>query len=237
MVNIKSKNPLRIGLVGGVSWTSTAEYYRRLHLTFAGSEHPGIVLVDLNFKQVLEAQELNLVDRELELVSDGISRTVNAGGEIILVCSNTTSRTLKSIGRNLACNIVNVIDCVSEYINRNHFKECLLVGTRYTMERDFYRSALLGQGRVIRTPEEEDRIIIHDMIYNELCMGKLHNKSVKLFTDMLYSYTSTFPNLDSIILGCTELSLLGIKKRLNQCVVIDTISTHIERAVQLASGT
>lgn len=225
----------RIGLVGGVSWASSAEYYKRLSIILADSDAPRIVSVDLNFKHVRAAQERALVDAEAELVSDGIARCVNAGAEIILVCSNTTSRTLNSLKRRPNVEVVSLIDCVSSHLDRQQYNETLLLGTRYTMERDFYRAAIVRQNRTIRTPESPDRMKIHKIIYDELCRGKIIPTSKNWLCNMLESYSRKFPNLDSIILGCTELSLLGVNETVNQCIVIDTISVHIESALRLAS--
>lgn len=225
----------RIGLVGGVSWASSAEYYRRFNIFMEDSDELGIISVDLNFKHVREAQELNLVDKEMELVGDAIGRAVNAGGEVILVCSNTTSRTLNSINRQSNINLISLIDCVSFHLNREQFRETLLLGTRYTMERDFYRSAMASENRIIHIPESPHRMKIHQIIYGELCRGKILRGSKEWFCDMLEYYSMKYPNLDSIILGCTELSLLGINETANQCAVVDTISVHIERALRLAS--
>ncbi|TIX35722.1 MAG: amino acid racemase [Mesorhizobium sp.] len=224
----------RIGLVGGVSWASSAEYYRRLNIIFEGSNELGIILVDLNFKHIREAQELNLLDKERELVADGIRRAVNAGGDIILVCSNTTSRTLCDMKKTGAI-ILSLIDCIYLHLERKQLKETLLIGTRYTMERDFYRSAIESENRIIHTPQVQDRTKIHSIIYNELCKGKILRESKEWFYNMIERYIEEIPKLDSIILGCTELSLLGVNERISQCAVIDTISVHIECALRLAS--
>ncbi|CAH2405018.1 aspartate/glutamate racemase family protein [Mesorhizobium escarrei] len=225
----------RIGLVGGVSWASSAEYYRRFNIVMEDSDELGIVLVDLNFKHIREAQDMDLVDKEMQLVGDGVRRAVNAGGEVILVCSNTTSRTLHYIKRRSNVKIVSLIDCVSDHLDRGQFKETLLLGTRYTMERDFYRSAMQNDNRIIHIPDCRDRVKIHQIIYEELCRGEISGGSKKWFGDMLECYITKFPNLDSIILGCTELSLLGINKIISRCAVIDTISVHVECALRLAS--
>ncbi|WP_457659769.1 aspartate/glutamate racemase family protein [Sinorhizobium medicae] len=225
----------RVGLVGGVSWASSAEYYKRLNILLADSDAPGIVLVDLNFRHVRAAQEQYVVDTEAELVTDGIDRSVNAGAEIILVCSNTTSRTLDSLKRRPNVEVVSLIDCVSTHLDHQKYNETLLLGTRYTMERDFYRSAMLGQNRTIRTPDGPDRMKIHEIIYDELCRGIILPKSKNWICNMLEFYSRKFPNLDSIILGCTELSLLGVSQTVNQCTVIDTISVHIDSALRSAS--
>lgn len=202
----------------------------------ADSDEPGIISVDLNFKHVREAQDLNLFDKEMELVCDGIGRAVDAGGEIILVCSNTTSRTLGSIEGRQNVEVVSLIDCVSSYLDRELYHETLLLGTRYTMERDFYRSAMASQNRVIHTPERCDRMKLHNIIYEELCRGEVISASKTWICDMIGMYSTKIPTLDSIILGCTELSLLGVDKTVNQCAVIDTISVHIESGRRLASG-
>ncbi|WFU49124.1 aspartate/glutamate racemase family protein [Sinorhizobium terangae] len=233
MLNNNSKQR-RIALVGGVSWASSAEYYRRLNIILTDSDEPGLVAVDLNFKHVLEAQELNIFEKEMELVSDGISRAARAGGEIILVCSNTTSRTLNSVAHP-DVEVISLIDCVSSHLDELKYTETLLLGTRYTMERDFYRSAMQRQDRKIRIPEGDDRKKIHGIIYDELCRGKILHTSKQWFREMLEFYTAKFTKLDSIILGCTELSLLGMPETVNQCAVIDTIAVHIDTALQVAS--
>ncbi|ESY46344.1 hypothetical protein X744_29720 [Mesorhizobium sp. LNJC372A00] len=200
------------------------------------SDELGIVLVDLNFKHIREAQERDLVDKEMEIVADGIQRAVDAGGEIILICSNTTSRTINRIRKQTDVEIISLIDCVYLHLEREQFRESLLLGTRYTMERDFYRSAIASENRIIHTPESRDRKKVHQIIYGELCRGRILRESKIWFCNMLEYYSAKFPNLDSIILGCTELSLLGIAETVSQCAAIDTISVHIECALRLASN-
>ncbi|WP_175924305.1 aspartate/glutamate racemase family protein [Burkholderia latens] len=229
----------RLGLVGGVSWVSTMEYYRRLNVRaqMQGGGHVSadLVLVNLNFESILARQmvgddvgEYKILERAGEIIQ-------RAGASKLLVCSNTTNHTCDRLQEHLDLQVVNIIDATAAHIQRCGYKRVGLLGTRYVMERAFYRERLQNTGIEVVTPEPPDRRVIHDVIYQELCHGIFSPVSRDILTNTVERLASR--EVDAVILGCTELPLAlpAVSSEVG-IPVIDSIDAHLDAACGSWSG-
>lgn len=219
-----------IGLVGGVSWASTSEYYKRLNLLInkkKGKNHSAkIILYSFDFEEILQFQKNNDEAMELQLLEEKVVLLDKAGSDVIAICSNTTNKLAEKLTSSVHKKLINVIDATGSYLRKRNIHRVGLLGTRYTMELDFFKNKLIENKIHVVIPEQQDREILHHIIYQELCNGIISNHSRKIVLHMMRKLVIK-NELDGIILGCTELPLL-ISKCDSDINLFDTIDIHID---------
>lgn len=223
-----------IGLVGGVSWASTLEYYKRLNLIInkeKGKHHSAkIILYSFDFEEILEFQKSNNEDMELKMLEEKITLLDKAGSDVIAVCSNTTNKLVERVNKTSYKKLINVIDATGNHVRNKGITKVGLLGTKYTMELDFYKKKLAEKGIEVITPDLQDRDILQDIIYDELCKGIVMKSSQFKVLDIIHRMADLH-DLNSIILGCTELPLL-ISKEDVEFQLFDTIDIHIQAILE-----
>jgi aspartate racemase len=224
----------KLGLIGGVSWISTMEYYRRLNLIShaLGGRYMSaeLVLVNLNFEQILASQRDGNDDAEFEILLEAGRLIEHAGVGKLLICSNTTSNTCDRLKDALSLSIINIIDATVQRIRKIGARRVGLLGTRYVMERDFYRTRLKAHDIEVFVPSEIDRQVVHSIIYNELCLGIFSPISQNLLFSIIGHWARD--NIDAVILGCTEIPLIvPMSSHHGGIPIIDSIDAHIEAAL------
>ncbi|KTD79423.1 aspartate/glutamate racemase family protein [Legionella waltersii] len=219
-----------IGLVGGVSWASTLEYYKRLNLIInkeKGKNHSAkIILYSFDFEEILQFQKNNNEVMELRLLEEKINLLDKAGSDVIAVCSNTTNKLVERLQKSSYKKLINVIDATGNHVRNQGIKKVGLLGTKYTMEFDFYKRKLAKKGIEVITPDLQDRDILQGIIYEELCKGIVMKSSRAKVLEII-NRLADIHALNSIILGCTELPLL-ISKEDVEFQLFDTIDIHIQ---------
>jgi aspartate racemase len=225
----------QIGLIGGVSWVSTMEYYRRLNLIAqAAGRHNSarIVMYSLNFSEILKCQKSGDEEGEFNILLHAATELERSGATKLLICSNTTSNTCDRLARQLSIPVINIIDATVSTIKRMGFNKVGLLGTKYVMERGFYIERFRKEGLSIVLPNERHRAAVHDAIYDDLC---LHNFSEKASLAVSSAIDDLIDqDVEAVILGCTELPLIV------ECIapqpsieLIDSIDVHIAAALRL----
>ncbi|AWN73117.1 amino acid racemase [Legionella anisa] len=218
-----------IGLLGGVSWVSTLEYYKRLNLMInkrKGKNHSAkIVLYSFDFEEILAHQKKQDEAMELRLLQEKLILLDKAGSDVIAICSNTTNKLASQLDVTIHKKLINIIDATGDYLNLLGAKRVGLIGTRYTMEQDFYKNKLLEKGLQVVIPDAYARELLHQIIYDELCHGIVTAKSKEVVLNIIKKLASSC-HLDGVILGCTELPLLVSKADIN-IPLFDTIEIHI----------
>ncbi|WP_454782818.1 aspartate/glutamate racemase family protein [Legionella sp. WA2022007384] len=218
-----------IGLLGGVSWASTMEYYKRLNVTInkeKGKNHSAkIVLYSFDFEEILEHQKKQNEVMELRLLQEKVILLDKAGSDVIAICSNTTNKLANQLDATIHKKLINIIDATGDYLHYLGAKKVGLIGTRYTMEQDFYKNKLLKKGLQVVIPDAYDRELLHQIIYHELCHGIVTDISKKTVLNIINKLASSY-HLDGVILGCTELPLLISKTDVN-FPLFDTIEIHV----------
>jgi aspartate racemase len=225
-----------IGLIGGMSWVSTAEYYRIINETvkerLGGHHSAKIILYSVNFSELVKLQLEGRWQEATEFMCEAARRVELGGAECILICTNTMHKMAAEVQRAVMIPLLHIADATAMEIKKKGIKQVALLGTKYTMEEEFYKGRLRAKyGFEVLIPPEEDRNILNQIIYDELCLGKVEGESKKLFVQIIGGLESQ--GAEGVILGCTEISLL-IKQEDSPLELFDTTAIHARAAVDFA---
>jgi aspartate racemase len=227
----------RIGLIGGVSWVSTMEYYKRLNEIIqhkrGGHSSANLSIISLNFDKILSAQKSDDPTRELSILRSAALDLKRTGVECIAICSNTTSSLCDELELEVGIPFINIIDATISTVKNLNVRTAGLLGTRFVMERDFYKRRFLELGITIKVPEIEIREDIHSAIYNDLC----HYRLTETAKAAIYRGMDNLVDqgADAIILGCTEIPLVVQENKFYRGKpVIDSIDVHLLDILRLA---
>ena len=224
-----------LGLIGGTTWVSTVDYYRYLNQItnerLSGLSSARLLLYSVDFGELMEFVNADDWQGAGEFLSVIAVKLEAAGAEGIMLCANTTHITAEIVRRNISIPVLHIVDAVAAEIERQNMKKVGLLGTRFTMEREFFREGLASFGIEAIIPDTEDREFIHWSIYNEL--GK------DIFTEVTrQKYLEVIERLsergaEGVILGCTEIPML-IKPDNTSVQLFDTTFIHAKYAVDFA---
>jgi len=225
-----------IGLVGGMSWESTAEYYRIINQSVkekAGGFHSAkIVMYSVDFEEVESRQHRGEWQDLTALMVDAARRVERAGADLLVICANTMHKMADEVQRSIRIPLLHIADVTAEEVKARSFKTVGLLGTRYTMEQDFYKERLrLKHGLEVMIPGERERDLIHEVLYNELCLGEIKEKSRQIFQEIIAGLEAR--GAQGIILGCTEIPLI-VSQKDYRIPLFDTTKLHAEAAVVYA---
>ncbi|HEX8122943.1 MAG TPA: aspartate/glutamate racemase family protein [Solirubrobacteraceae bacterium] len=227
----------RIGLLGGMSWESSSEYYRLVNEAVArrlgGLHSADCVLRSVDFAPVEELQRAGRWDEAGALLAREARGLVAAGAELLVLCTNTMHKLAGAIVAALGdVPFVHIADTTAEAVRSAGLQRVGLLATAYTMEQDFYVGRLRDRhGLDVLVPGEEDRRIVHEVIYDELCRGRVEDASREEYRRIIRSLVDD--GAEGVLLGCTEIDLL-IGASDSPVPVFDTTALHAERAVELA---
>lgn len=223
----------RIGLLGGMSWESSLEYYRILNeetQKILGSSHSAnCIMYSFDFNEIESLQHENKWDQLTERMNREAVNLKKAGAEFLIICTNTMHLMAQSIEETSGLKVLHIADATGQAISKTGLKKVGLLGTKFTMEGTFY-SNILRDNHHIETiiPNAHDRELIHNIIYNELILGKFKDESRKIYQDVIERLRSS--GAEGVILGCTEIPLL-IKQEHSLIPVFDTTSIHAKAAL------
>ena len=200
-----------IGLIGGMSWESTAVYYRRLNEQvrdrLGGLHSADILMRSVDFDAIVGLQKQGHWDEASRILVDIARGLENGGAGCVLICTNTMHKLADEVQQAVSIPLLHIADATAAAIDAERLKRPQLLATRYTMEQDFYVARLrerFGLDPII--PDADDRTVIHDIIFDELCQGIVREESRKLYLDIIARGKER--GADSVILGCTEIGLL-----------------------------
>ena len=224
-----------IGIIGGMSWESSAEYYRLINEQVKTRLRPAhsaeLVMYSLDFEPLAQ---LELEDRWSELavvLVDAAKRLERAGAEFILLASNTAHKVADDVQAVIEIPLLHIADATAEAIAAAGIRTVGLLGTQFVMQQDFYRDHLRSRGIDVLLPSEGQRTCVHEVIYNELCAGKLiADSKAKLLAIILDLQRA---GAQAVVLACTELPLL-IRPEDTPVRLFDTMAIHVNKAVTLA---
>lgn len=225
-----------IGLLGGMSWESTASYYRLINeavkQALGGLHSAKVVLYSVDFHEIETLQasgNWQLAGERLAAASTALER---AGADFIVLCTNTMHKVAADIEDSVKIPLLHIADPTAEAIKTAGLRKVGLLGTRFTMEEDFYSGRLRDHhGLEVLIPDETDRAAVHEIIYGELCVGTILETSRWRYREVIERLVAD--GAEAIILGCTEISLL-VSAQDSPVPIFDTTALHAERAVQLA---
>jgi len=226
-----------IGLIGGMSWESTVEYYRLINEEIkarcGGLHSARCVLYSVDFEEIEYYQRTDDWDKAAQVLVGAAQSIEKGGADFIILCTNTMHKVFDEIQKRIDIPMLHIADATADEIRAKSIKTVGLLGTRYTMEQDFYRSRLEQVGINALIPEEKDRNIINKVIYDELCLGKVLQGSKEDYKRIILKLESR--GAQGIVLGCTEIGLL-IKQEDVKIPLFDTAYIHAIKAVEYALG-
>ncbi|AFM41369.1 aspartate racemase [Desulfosporosinus acidiphilus SJ4] len=224
-----------IGLIGGMSWESSSEYYRILNeeikVRLGGLHSAKCVLLSVDFEEIEICQRNNEWEKAARILTNAAHSLEASGADFIIICTNTMHKVADEIRAGIHIPLLHIADVTAQELISNGINVVGLLGTRYTMEQDFYKSRLEAQGINVLIPQETDREIINDVIFNELCLGYLLEDSRVNYKRIIQDLIEQ--GAKGIVLGCTEIGLL-VKPEDSTVPLFDTTELHAKEAVNFA---
>ena len=225
-----------IGLIGGMSWESTVTYYRLINETvkarLGGLHSARLILYSVDFHEVERLQEAGDWEAAGRLLADAARSLESAGAGLLVLCTNTMHKVAAQIEAAVDIPLLHIADATAAAIKERGFSTLGLLGTRFTMEQDFYRDRLQSRhGLKILVPQAEDRVIVHRVIYEELCLGQVLPASRVAYRRVIAALAAD--GAAAIILGCTEISLL-VDQQDSPVPLFDTTALHARQAAHWA---
>jgi len=225
----------KIGLIGGMSWESTLLYYKLLNekvKSLRGGFHSAnCVIESVDFAEIAKLQAKDDWDALDELMKTRAWALESCGAEMILICANTMHLSVPAIEQSCKIPVLHIAEVTAAEIKKKKLQKVALLGTKFTMERDFFRDILVKNGIAVLIPDEKGRNQVHDIIYKELVNGIVTDESKKAYVSIIENLVSE--GAEGVILGCTEIPLL-IKPFDVDIPLFNTTKIHAERAVEIA---
>ncbi|BCQ53828.1 aspartate/glutamate racemase family protein [Burkholderia gladioli] len=227
-----------IGLIGGMSWESSAEYYRMINRAskarHGGHHNAKSVMVTVDFAEIEALQRARDWDALGARMADAARQLQSAGADVVVLTTNTMHRVADAIERALTLPFLHIADPTGAALRAAGVERVALLGTRYTMELPFYAARLAERfGIEVLTPDAEDRDTVHRVIYEELCHGLIEPASRAAYAAIIGRLAAR--GAQAVILGCTEITLL-IGERDSPLPVFDTTALHAQAAVDFAAA-
>jgi aspartate racemase len=225
-----------IGMIGGMSWESSLEYYRIVNecvqIRLGGVHSARCVMVSVDFAEVEEMQRKGRWD-DATAVMVAAAQQVEAGGaDCVVICTNTMHKMAGEVAQAVRIPLLHIADATAKQVCARDLRRVGLLGTRFTMEEDFYKGRLTEKfGLEVLIPDAEERDAVHRVIYDELVVGKINPESKERYVEIIRALVDR--GAEGIILGCTEIGLL-VKAEDCAVPVFDTTLIHAEAAVEFA---
>ncbi|MEU1506318.1 aspartate/glutamate racemase family protein [Kitasatospora sp. NPDC005748] len=228
-----------IGLIGGMSWESTAEYYRLLNEftreRLGGLHSARCVIYSVDFAEIERLQVQGRWTEAGEILAAAARALEAAGADMVLICTNTMHKVADRVESAVSIPLLHLADATATAVRAAGLRRVGLLGTAFTMEQDFYRGRLETGGLDVRVPDADGRAIVHHVIYQELCLGVVREESRAAYRKVITDLVAD--GAEGIILGCTEIELL-IGSEDSPVPVFPTARLHAAAAVHAAlSGT
>jgi len=225
-----------IGLIGGMSWESSIEYYRLINETvkarLGGFHSAKILMYSVDFAEIEPLQHQGKWTEATEKMTEAAQHVEDGGADFIVLCTNTMHKTADEVEKQIEIPLLHIADATAQTIQAQGVGKVGLLGTRFTMEDDFYKGRLSDRhGLDVVVPAEDERQAVHRIIYDELCLGEVRQASKERYMEIMESLVRR--GAQGIILGCTEIGLL-VGAEDCSVPVFDTTKIHAEAAVEYA---
>ncbi len=227
-----------IGLIGGMSWESSAEYYRivneQVRDRLGGLRSARCLMWSFDFAEIEALQHAGRWDDATALMIDAARRLERGGADFLLICTNTMHRMAAEVQAAVGIPLLHIADPTADRIRAAGLRRVGLLGTAFTMEQDFYKGRLADRhGLEVLIPEEADRATVHRIIYDELVQGRVEPASRQAYREVIARLVER--GAEAVILGCTEIMLL-VGAEDSAVPLFDTTAIHAEAAVELATA-
>jgi aspartate racemase len=226
-----------IGLLGGMSWESTLGYYRAINegikKALGGLHSAKIAMYSVDFEPIEKLQHEGDWEGTAKILSEAAKSVQAAGADFLLICTNTMHKVATQIEETIQIPLLHIADATAEVLVKEGIRTVGLLGTAFTMEQEFYKGRLADNyGLHVLVPNKHDRQIVHKVIYQELCMGKIESDSKAEYLRIIESLS--FQGAEAVILGCTEIGML-INQTDTNVRLFDTTAIHAAKAVEYAT--
>ncbi|EOH97292.1 aspartate racemase [Enterococcus moraviensis ATCC BAA-383] len=220
-----------IGLLGGMSWESSADYYRLINETIktklGGLHSAKCILFSVDFQEIEACQFSNQWDKSADLLAQACLSLEKAGADYIVICTNTMHKVANEIQARISIPILHIAKVTATELKQHTIKRVGLLGTKFTMEEDFYKQIIQDHDIDVIIPNSSERERISSIIYEELCLGQITPQSKKFYLDVIHNLHQQ--GAQGIILGCTEIGML-IKQVDTTVPLFDTTKIHAVQA-------
>ena len=235
----KSVSQKVIGLIGGMSWESSAEYYRivneRVRDRLGGLHSARCLMWSFDFAEIEALQHAGRWDDATALMIGAARRLERGGADFVVICTNTMHRMADQVQAAIGLPLLHIADPTAERIRAAGLRRVGLLGTAFTMEQDFYKGRLARKhGLEVLVPDDADRATVHRVIYDELVQGRIEEASREAYRGVIARLVER--GAEAVILGCTEIMLL-VGPEDSPVPLYDTTAIHAEAAVELALST
>lgn len=224
-----------IGLIGGMSWESTVPYYQIINEEvknrLGGLHSAKIILYSVEFDEIEKCQSRGEWKKSGEILGKAAQGLEAAGADFILICTNTMHKVAPQIASMVHIPIIHIADATAHELQKCHIHKVGLLGTKYTMTQEFYKQKLIDKGIDVVIPDEAGIDVLNDIIFHELCVGKIKEESRNKIQKIIDSLKEK--GAEGVILGCTEIGLL-IHHSDSSLPVFDTTLIHAKCAVEIA---
>ncbi|MEA3467838.1 MAG: aspartate/glutamate racemase family protein [Thermodesulfobacteriota bacterium] len=225
-----------IGMLGGMSWESTASYYKAINegikQELGGLHSAKICMYSVDFGQIEKLQHQGNWAATAEILSSAAQAVEAGGADFLIICTNTMHKVAPEIEKAISIPLLHIADATAERLLGNNVKRVGLLGTRFTMEENFYKGRLIEKYTIdVVVPEPDEQDIVHDVIYSELCLGNVNDRSLLKYLDIIDELYAK--GAEAVILGCTEIALL-VQQKHTTVPLYDTTEIHASAAVKLA---
>ncbi len=226
-----------IGFIGGMSWESTVSYYqivnRIIKQQLGGFHSAKVLLYSVDFAEIEVCQSSGDWNKSADTLASAAIRLEKAGADFVLICTNTMHKVAPQIQEKINIPVIHIAQAAAEELIKNNITKTALLGTKYTMQQDFYKEKLIKAGIDVLTPDDNDMEFINHVIYDELCLGVISDDSRKKLLRIIAKLADR--GAKGVVLGCTEIGLL-IKQEDTPIPVFDTTLIHATKAAMLAIG-
>ncbi|MDF2541293.1 MAG: aspartate/glutamate racemase family protein [Herbinix sp.] len=224
-----------IGMIGGMSWESTVTYYKIINQVtkeaLGGLHSAQCLLYSVDFYDIAECQSAGDWTRSADMLAKVAQGLEKAGANFIIICTNTMHKVADDIQRRISVPILHIAEVTADVLLNQGLKKVALLGTKYTMEEDFYKQKLIDRGLDVIVPDKKGRELINHTIYHELCLGEIKETSKRDFINIMNQLGQL--GAQGIILGCTEIGLL-VQQEDIKIPLFDTTVIHATKAAELA---
>ena len=224
-----------IGLIGGMSWESTASYYQLINEAIkeelGGLHSAKILLYSVDFAEIEHYQSSGDWGKSAQVLSEITQKLEQAGADFIVICTNTMHKVAPQIQEKISIPILHIAQATAEALLEKGIQKVGLLGTKYTMTQDFYKEKLLEAGLEVVIPDQAGVEEVNRIIYDELCLGQIKGSSKQLYLTVIDDLRKA--GAEAVILGCTEIGLL-VKQEDTDMPLFDTTAIHAQKAAKFA---
>ncbi|WP_329351514.1 aspartate/glutamate racemase family protein [Vibrio natriegens] len=227
-----------VGMLGGMSWESTASYYKALNegvkSRLGGLHSAKICLYSVDFDEIEKLQHQGKWSETALILAEAAKSVERGGADFLMICTNTMHKVVPEIESQISIPILHIADATAESLVQNGVTKVGLLGTRFTMEQDFYKGRISEKfGIDVVVPTADEQTVVHDIIYQELCLGEIKTESRDRYLKIIANLHAQ--GAQAVVLGCTEIALL-VKQSDTTVPLYDTTEIHAAHGVEWALG-